>query len=142
MSLFSKGLKWAAGAADKWLGTGSMISTAYSTVEGFVQKGVTLAKDTGLDKYVQQAYGQNQTTFKAPEYTPGTAHKSVSTTAGSFQASRVANEMAKTGMTNSNVRAAWKKASANPRIAAQIDIVRPTTAKKGVTKSLKEAKIG
>lgn len=141
MSLFSKGLKWAAGAADKWLGTGTTISSAYAATESFISKGIDLAKATNLDEYVKQAYGANQKAFQAPEFTPGSAHKGVATTAGSFQASRAA-EMAKTGMNNSNVQAAWRKASANPRIAAQIDIVRPNIGKRGPTKSLAEAKIG
>lgn len=139
-SLFRRGLKWAAGTADKWLGTGTTISSAYTTVEGFVDKGISLAQSTGLDEYVKEAYGKNQTPYKAPEYTPGSAHKGVATTAGSFKASQA--ELAKTGMTNSSVQAAWRKASADPRIAAQIDIVRPNIGRRGPTKSLAEAKIG
>ena len=142
MSMFSKALSWAAGAADKWLGTGNTISSAYKATESFISKGIDLAKATGLDEYVSQAYGQNQKPYQAPEFTAGSAHKGVATTAGSFQASKSSAEMAKTGMQNSSVQQAWKKASANPRIAAQIDIVRPTTTKKGTTKSLAEAKIG
>ena len=141
MSLFSKAISWAAGAADKWLGAGTTISSAYAATESFITKGIDLAKSTGLDEYVKQAYGTEQKPFQVPEYTPGSAHKGVATTAGSFQASR-SEEMAKTGMNNSNVQQAWKKASANPRIAAQIDIVRPNIGKRGPTKSLAEAKIG
>jgi len=140
-SLFSKGLKWAAGAADKWLGTGSTISSAYAATESFITKGIDLAKSTGLDEYVKQAYGTEQKPFQVPEVTAGSAHKGVATSAGSYQASKSAG-MAKTGMSNSSVQQAWKKASANPRIAAQIDIVRPTIGKRGPTKSLAEAKIG
>lgn len=142
MSLFSKALGWAASTADSWLGTGSTISNAYKATESFITTGIDIAKATGLGDYVSQAYGQNQKPYQAPEFTAGSAHKGVATSAGSFKASKSSAEMAKTGMQNSSVQQAWKKASANPRIAAQIDIVRPTTTKKGTTKSLAEAKIG
>lgn len=142
MSLFSKALTWAAGAADSWLGTGNTISSAYQATESFITQGIDLVKTTGLDEYVSQAYGKNQTPYQAPEFTSPTAHKGVATSAGSFKASKSSAEMARTGMSNSSVQAAWKKASANPRIAAQIDIVRPNIGKRGPTKSLAEAKIG
>ncbi len=142
MSLFSQGLSWAARTADSWLGTGSTISNAYQATESFITKGIDLVKSTGLDEYVSQAYGQNQQAYKAPEFTPGSAHKGVATSAGSFKASKSSAEMAKMGMQNSSVQQAWKKASSNPRIAAQIDIVRPNIGKRGPTKSLAEAKIG
>lgn len=142
MSLFSKALGWAATTADKWLGTGTTISSAYKATESFISTGIDIAKATGLGDYVQQAYGKNQTPYQAPEFTLGSAHKGVATSAGSFQASKSSAEMAKTGMQNSSVQSAWKKASANPRIAAQIDIVRPNIGKRGPTKSLAEAKIG
>jgi len=140
MSLFSKGLKWAAGAADKFFGTGTTISSAYTAAESFITKGVDIAKATGLDEYVKQAYGANQQAYQAPEFTPGSAHKGVATTAGSYQASRA--ELEKTGMSNPKVQEAWKKASASPRIMAQVSIVQPNIKQRGMTKSLAEAKIG
>lgn len=142
MSFFSKALSWAAGTADSWLGTGSTISNAYQATESFITKGIDVAKATGLGDYVSQAYGQNQQAYQAPEFTPGSAHKGVATSAGSFKASKSSAEMAKTGMQNSSVQQAWKKASSNPLIATQIDIVRPNIGRRGPTKSLAEAKIG
>ena len=143
MSLFSKAIGWAAGAAEAYFGTTGFTKTV-STVGSFIDTVQGSAVGQAVGSYVAGRLGGDSPDkyqgFQTPQMESASAYRGVATTAGSFKASQ-SSPLRGTGMENPAVQRAWQKASQNPRIQASLEVVRPTTGKRGPTKSLAEAKL-
>jgi len=146
MSLFSKAIGWASSAADSYFGTNiSKYTGMLGADTGSTLSDVGSAIMSSGASYVEGRLGGDDPdayqAFTPPSLGTGASAASrVATTAGSFKSS-AAQQFKGTGMNNPAVQSAWKKASQNPRIQASLEIVRPTTGKRGPTKSLREAQI-
>lgn len=151
MRWFSTGLAKATSWLDTTFNTGGMISGAATTA-------YTYATDA-YDKYIKDSFLEdvavNFATGAAtnavmggqqPQGTPMPVQKGVSAGASSVN-TRLGGPgkvQAYTGTNNARVQDAYRKLnqSNNPSIQSALNVVRPNIARRGPTKSLKEAKIG